>query len=476
VNTTSRPFASRYFVEIFYLVALGACFFVYHQIGDNYLYNDDFRWMRQARNDMRPGNILTFQVTGFFRPLMNVVFYTTERLMPGNIAAYYATNLVLHFFTGVLVFHLLWRIAGSRGLAAASALFFLITCTHSAAVEWISARTSLISTALLLSSLLLVAGRPRVRWRRWCAVALYVLALAAKEEAVVGVLLLALVQAFRDRTQDALPDRRTLVYFGVATAVYIGVRTVVIGHVEQSNWGPGLHALRNLAGGFLYQVYPWSLASLLRYRDPIEVPTNPVWPEILAVVVIVLLLAAGRLLGKSREVRFGLAWLSIALLPVSLFRFRFLTSDWLTHDRYYYLSSVGASLCIVALLAGLWNLPRRRTVARAVVIVCAVVILLGERQAVENRAGRFRRMTGAYRALVELVSRRMAQHAGFDTCAIDGWPLQRPFMQDVFALEQPGWKVVSVESKDAARAYRPCLYVRIHVEQTRVGSEADAIR
>jgi hypothetical protein len=470
-----RALVSRYSVEVFYVLALAACMYAYHEIGDNYLYNDDFRWMRQARNDMRPENLLTFQVTGFFRPLMNLLFYVTERLMPGNIGAYYATNILLHFCNGVLVFHFIGRVFANRMLAAGTALFFLITCTHWAAVGWISARTALVSTALLLASLMVVTDQPRARWRRGCALGLYTLSLLAKEDAVIGVALLALVWWFRDRRRDRLPDIGTLAGFGAVTVAYLVMRTFVIGHVAQDNWGPGLHALRNLAGGFLYEIYPWAVTSLFHVFDTIEVQTHPVWPEILALPVLVVLLVAGRLLGRSREMRFALAWLFVALLPMALFRFRFLTTDWLTHDRYYYLSSIGAALCVAVLLGGLWNLARWQTAARSVVIVCIALIIVGERVAIRNRAGRFHRMTKAYSTVLTLVSRRMSQHPGVTTCAIQNWPLQRPFLQDIFLLERPGWRVVSVESRDDAAEFRPCVYIQIHVEKNRVGTEAALI-
>jgi hypothetical protein len=173
--------------------------------------------------------------------------------------------------------------------------------------------------------------------------------------------------------------------------------------------------------------------------------------------------------------RFGLAWLFVTLVPMAFFRFRFLTTDWLTHDRYYYLSSIGAALCIAGLLAGLWSLVRWRVAARSVVIACVVLIIVGERVAIDNRSGRFHRMTGAYRTLLTLVSKRMDQHDGAGTCAIQNWPLQRAFMQDLFLLERPGWRVVPVESRDDAAAYRPCVFVQIRVENNRIGSDATFI-
>jgi hypothetical protein len=456
---------------LFYLVAVGACLLVYRGLADNYLYNDDFRWIRNARHDMRADNLFTFQVIGFFRPLMNVLFYLTERLHPGNLGAYYATNLLFHFLNGVLVFHLLDRWFHRRAVAAGAALLFLVTSTHWAAVGWISARTSLVSTLLVLASMLVLVGRPPSRWRRASAVLLYVLALFAKEDAVVAVALLALLKTRGDRDAATAPDRRAFVYFGAATVAYVVVRTAVIGHVLQENWGPGVHALRNLGGGFLYGVYPWSLASLTGIGATIGVQTHPWWPEILALPVLALLLVAGRVL-RRREVAVGIAWMWIALFPVSMFRFRFFTTEWLTHDRYYYLSSVGACLCMAALLDGAWRVSRLRTATRCAVVAVVAVMLVGEPVAAAKRAARFHRMTSAYRSLVEVVGRRMDERSRYFTCAVQGWPMQRAFLPDVFALERPEWHVVAVADEAQARANAPCLFVRLEIHDNRLTTAA----
>ena len=175
-----RLFLQRNFSVIFYVAAAVAVNVAYYHLADGYLYNDDFRWMSQARYEMAPGNLFTFQVVGFFRPLMNVIFFITERVMRDNIPGYYATNLMLHFLNGMLVFHLLARILRRRVVAAGAALFFLITSTHYSAVGWISARTTLVSTLLLLLSFMVLVDRPPTRGRQIAGVVLYMLALLAK--------------------------------------------------------------------------------------------------------------------------------------------------------------------------------------------------------------------------------------------------------------------------------------------------------
>jgi hypothetical protein len=455
-----RSFLQRNFTIVFYVVATAACLIAFRHLSEGYLYNDDFRWMSQARYQMTPGNLLTFQVFGFFRPLMNVIFYLTERTRRGNIPAYYATNLALHLANGVLVFHLLARLVRNRAVAAGTALLFLITSTHYAAVGWISARTTLVSTLLLLASMLVLVDMPRTFRRHVAAAVLFALALAAKEDAVIGVALLALLVLYLGRRENRLPNRASIVVFGSITIVYVVVRTLVMKHLMQPNWGPGLHVFRNLAGGLLYQFYPWSLASLTHTARSIPVPTHPLWPEILAVPLIVLLVAAGALVKRSREVCFAIAWLVIAMLPMAPFRIRFFTTDWLTHDRYYYLSSMGACLCVVSLLVGAWKRSPWPMAARTAVAAMAVIIVCGEISAVNDSDQRFHRMTTGYRTLIDMSTQRLDREHALTTCAIEGWPMQPAFLEDVFALERPGWKVVSVPSRDGARPYRPCLYIR----------------
>lgn len=470
-----RLFLQRNFCVIFYVAAAVAVNVAYYRLADGYLYNDDFRWMSQARYEMAPGNLFTFQVVGFFRPLMNVIFFVTERVMRGNIPGYYATNLMLHFLNGMLVFHLLERILRRRVVAAGAALFFLITSTHYSAVGWISARTTLVSTLLLLLSFAVLVGRPPTRGRQIAGVVLYMLALLAKEEAAIGVLLLALVVWCRSASDGMLPNRRSVIAFGLATIAYLIVRTTVMGHLTQTNWGPGPHVLRNLAGGFLYQLYPWSVAALTHVGRNLAAPTHLLWPEVLAIPAIILLIAAAARLKRRREVGFAVAWLMIAMLPMAPFRLRFFSTTWLTHDRYYYLSSIGACLAVVLLLDGLWQVSRARYVARATVVAVAIVVFIGEIAAVTDCRERFQQMTDSYRSLVGLVTQRLDADHEKTTCALEGWPMPPAFMHDVFALERPGWKIVPVHNHEEAFAQRPCLYVRLIMRGPLVTSVASTI-
>ena len=88
---------------------------------------------------------------------------------------------------------------------------------------------------------------------------------------------------------------------------------------------------------------------------------------------------------------------------------------------------------------------------------------------------RFRRMTTRYRTLVDLTTHRLDAEHQLTTCAVDGWPMQANFIQDVFTLERPGWKAVPVKDKNEANAYRPCLYIRFELVGMQMTADAATI-
>ncbi|MCX5753955.1 MAG: hypothetical protein NTW97_10010, partial [Candidatus Krumholzibacteria bacterium] len=183
-----------------YIFLFLLCLAAYRGILDNRLFNDDFSWLKAARYDMTAANLFSFRVVDFFRPFVNLSFYIMEKARPGNVPVHYAFSILLHFLCTALVFRLILKLLGNERLAAAAAALFAVTSVHSAAVMWISARTTLLSTCFLLASLnVLLARAAAARLRLAVSIALYILALASKEEAIAGVFLVGLLFALKKR-------------------------------------------------------------------------------------------------------------------------------------------------------------------------------------------------------------------------------------------------------------------------------------
>jgi len=444
-----------------YILLYLFCLIAYHGIHDNYLFNDDFSWLHEARHGMESANLITYRVVNFFRPLVNLSFYLLERISPGNIHLNYTLNLILHFLNTVLVFRLICVLLGSRRIAFATAVVFALTSVHTGAVFWISARTTLLSAFFLLASLTLIAsnsnsGLPRIIG----SIALYILALASKETAIAGMLLVPLLFVLhKKRGAERSFRAEVLVSFTAVSAIYLIIRKVVMGGFIQYNWGPGAHVLRNLAGGLLYQLYPWPIFSLFApSATRIPEPGHPFIPEIVAIPLVLLLFWIGRSIKQPHEFDFAVGWTVLALLPASLFRYRFFSTESITQNRYYYLSSVGSVLVIVLLLSILWRSASR--LWRTVTVFLFVILCAGYMARIDRLEKKWDSFTSMYREVVVTMIDEAEKFTGFSTIAIEDSPLAFPYIEDAIALTHPEWRIVEVPGgRDEAARWKPCLYV-----------------
>lgn len=446
------------------------CWLSYRGMLDNGLFNDDFSWLRAARYEMAPGNVLGFRVVDFFRPLVNLSFYAMERLRPGNVPVQYAVNLCLHFLCSILVYRVVLNITRMAGVAAATAVLFAVSSVHQAAVLWMSARTTLLATVFLLASLAVVTG---ARERRGAATALatllYTLALASKEEAIAGLLIVALLFLLGRRREDGTPaSGGALLSFGAVSIAYLILRQYVMGGFHSPGWGPGAHVLRNVGGGFLYQLYPWPFLSLFYPRAATLPPSsNPILPELLALPLAVILVWAGYAAKKALAMNAAVGVSLLALLPTAPFRYRFFSTDSISQDRYYYLSSVGSTLAVVLLLSILWS-PRSRP-RRAAAIAVFALLLAGSIVRVDRLERKWDAYTRICRGVVEAIIHESDTFHGVTTLAIENPPFQFGYVRDALALERPAWRVVQIAGgRSEAAAHAPCLYISFTDGERRV--------
>ncbi|MGD8415068.1 MAG: hypothetical protein PVF33_12595, partial [Candidatus Latescibacterota bacterium] len=427
----------------FYALSLILCFILFRGLSDNHLFNDDFEWLAKARYEMTLGNVLAYRVIGFFRPIVNLSYFAMERIAPGNLWLYYYENVLLHFVNSMLVFHLILCLVRDRTIAALTAVFFIVTSVHCAAVFWISARTTLIFTLFLLSSLLVLMRPPWNRRKLFLSLLLYALALLTKETAVVGVLLVGMLYLFYRKKEGAAPDKTAVIAFFAVTVAYLVVRSLVIGRFVQPNWGPGAHALRNIAGGALYQLMPWVLDWLLTLtrelfgfgkpfiRDGLLNTTNAVFPEILIVPIAAAMLIVARILNRQREMIFAISWTVICLIPMAFLKFRFLTMNSFAHNRYYYLSSVGACLAMVLVLAILWEPKRIRRYGRVVAAVILGLTFVSEAHRVKIMEVKWHNATYVFNDLLNNVEKLLGEVDSYNyhTLVVETVPMKYPYFK-----------------------------------------------
>lgn len=450
-----------------YAVLFVLCLATFHGMTDNYLFNDDFSWISAARYSMTPSNIISTRVIGFFRPLVNLSFYLLEKAAPGNYALHYSMNLALHLICSVIVFHIALALLRGRGAAAAAAALFAVSSVHTGAVLWISARTTLLSSALLLAAVLILLSDLKGR-RAWIAVSsvLYLLALAAKETAIAGMLITAAAYfIYRSCRRFPLLGRTSLVSWSAITVIYLIARKLIMGGFVQDNWGPGVHMVRNAAAGFLYQLYPFPIFSIFAPDlNTIAEPSNAWMPEILVIILIPLVIWIGTRVKRGREAVLAAVWTLLSLLPAAAFRYRFFSTSSITQNRYYYLSSAGSVIIIVILMSALYN--QRRRVWKYAASFLFILICAGYMVRVDGLEKRWDGFTWGYREIVRNIVESAAYYPDVMTLAIEDPPLAFPYIAQALSLTRREWKVVRVKGgREEASRHQPCLYISYSGEQ-----------
>jgi hypothetical protein len=477
--------SSFWFSLVFYLLSFFLCYVAYRNVVNNYLFNDDFLWISSARYEMQIGNLFSYRVIGFFRPLINLSFFIMEKVAPGNFPQYYYQNILFHYLNAILVFHLILSLLNNRIVAATTAVFFIVASFHTGAVYWISARTTLISTLFLLSSLVLLTRQTPSRRTLTFSLILFGLALLAKETAIVGVPLVGLLYLFFRTKDNATFYLRTLLSLTAITLIYLIVRSAVIGTFVQPNWAPGVHVARNIVGGGVYQLLPWVAETLLIVSQEylsvgkpviastITSATHPIWPEILIVPQLLFLILIAWKAKKLRGMLFAITWMFVCLIPSSLLTFRFLTINSFAHDRYYYLPSIGACMAMVLMLSPLWESKRIKKFGTVIATVVLFVVFSAETLRLKYMEQKWGRTTMGARKGIEVVIQRLEQLESFTTCAVENPPLKFRYFKNAILLERPGWNIVHITNGQAeALQHQPCIYLIFEIKERQVYMQA----
>lgn len=378
LRTTRAPYAV--------VAAVVAFVFIGQIYGDAlaaHFFNDDHQWLQGARR-------FTWAALGdlsardhFYRPALEVYFAAAFQALGCEPGSWHGVNVLLHGLNTVLLFGLALAITRSSVAAPVTALLFAVQPAYVEAVAWVSAAAELLVTTWSLVALWCVWSlRTRGGWWRYAgALAATAAALATHESAVALVPLVVGVDLLHDppaSAADAWAWLRTRAAgyapFAVILLLFLGASLVVNQRnyvVEEGGYALGWHAVPNLLD---------SIANLYIGRKRLS------WQIGTAVVLLAL---AWR--GTPR-MRFGVWWLVVTLLPVSLFA----TTP---ASRYLYLPAVGFALLLVELgrAAHGWLEPRLGIrPAAAVMAVLAVVMVARSTRFAERGVSEFSARSAPY--------------------------------------------------------------------------------
>lgn len=244
-------------------------FLVYWDSLSLWLWTDDFLWLQAAVNpDLSEAFADAFTyprgATPYWRPLIDLHFFSMYRLFGLDGTAYHVVNVLIHSATAAVLGLLTFRLTRSGVTAALAGGLFAISPTFGTMVPWASGATALYAGLFSVITVLLIIDylqRDRGYGRVMLAALTFAAALLSKEDAaalLAIVMLCALVLRTPKRPRDVLDLGVTLLpFFGVWLAYVLPQLILVVGSSESPRFSFGWHAVPNLFEALRWLSLPW---------------------------------------------------------------------------------------------------------------------------------------------------------------------------------------------------------------------------
>lgn len=317
---------------------------------------------------------------GNWHPLTWLSHLLDVTLFGMNPAGHHLTSLLLHCANAVLMFLVFQRLSGALWGSALVAALFAVHPLHVESVAWAAERKDVLSTFFWLLSLRVWVGwlqSPRPA-RYWAAIALFALALCAKQMPVTFPLLLLLLDWWP--LGRLAPGRSSKVVREKVPLLALSAAGSAVAFLAQSRFGAVGNApfAARLANAFTsYFAYigkaVWPSRLALLYPFPADPPLRPSVVLACGVLTVATVLAL-RWRRRLPALVVGWLWFLCALVPViGLIQI----GNQALADRYTYVPLTGLFVIAVwgidALTAGL---SRRAPwlAAAAVAVVCALTV------------------------------------------------------------------------------------------------------
>ncbi len=287
-----------------------------------------------------PGTFSSQRQGTMFRPLL-LSSYAVNYALHGNwVPGYRVVNLLIHAGCAAMFFVLVIRYGGSRKMAWAMGLLFLIHPLHGEPINYISSRSDLLVSFFYLLALALVVSRP------WGSGLAYAAALLTKSVAIT--LPVAVIVWDWLRQSSSRLGRRfvgtLLLLSGLYLAAIVANRflTTSLAKAPRSfdlNLWTQLKAL-------VYYLWLFCMPHKLSVEHPFAVARSLSDPAVLLSVLVLLSLGGLALVGRRRVEALAFAFFVLVLMPTTLMPLNILVSE-----RRSYLASAG----LVAIAVWSWG-------------------------------------------------------------------------------------------------------------------------
>lgn len=267
----------------------------------------------------------------YYRPLQALTYLLDYQIWGLHPVGYHLTNVLLHAGVALLLQRLAVVLLRNTTAGLVTALLFAVHPIHTEAVTYIAGRSDPLAALFMLAALLWFARDPRpgLSGRRMLSLGAFLLALLAREAAMVTLLLLVLIDRVPaprdDGASEPTPWRHVairLVPYAAVLAGYLGLRAAVVGLAPLAS-APA-HVPLYLRLCTTAKVVLEYLALLLVPIDQhmerlIQPAASCLTAPVLAAMFLIGAMAAVAVACRRTAwpVTLGLAWFFVALLPVS---------------------------------------------------------------------------------------------------------------------------------------------------------------
>lgn len=290
----------------------------------------------------------------FYRPLLMLWFLVNRTLFGLNPHWFHVTTVLVHVAASALAFFVARKVLEDPEAALFAAAIFGLHPLQVESASWISSVNDSLAASLCFASFL-ISRRAKAEQRRpgrWWALSgiMFLLALLVKEVSVVlpGIILVDLVSGFDGDPRAGQPRRSfaaAISTYGLVAALWLSLRYWVLGSPASTAtlvpWTANLwSAPRILLFDLSRVILPMGLSPHYDLRLIERASSAEFLVTALTLIALVsLTVAAGR---SNPRLWVAVAWLILPLLPT--LNLRWMNEDDFVHDRYLYMSLLGAAL------------------------------------------------------------------------------------------------------------------------------------
>lgn len=313
-------------------------------------------------------------VMGNYHPLTVLSFKMNYKIGKLDATIYQATNISLHVLNAFLVFLLIVKLSGRRGIAFLTAVLFAIHPMHVESVAWVSEHKDLLYTFFWLLALItylnFLGGKHKQRDYA-LTIFLFILSGLSKGMAITLPFALLLVDYYKGRS---LKDKKVII-----EKIPFFVLAVIFGFIamEAQKVYNAINAdiplyIRMLYAGFGYVNYVIKLFLPFNQHTLYYVPElEDTYPYISHLIIAIALF--GSLLyifRKDKDIVFGILFFVIIMLPVSQI---ISVGQAIMADRYTYIPYIGLFYVLFILL---YRFLAKPNISFAIKQTTAIVLLL----------------------------------------------------------------------------------------------------